>query len=171
MDLPAHDMLTKIERKKYRDNKWQLPKVKKIDRNRDKLKAIMRHCYEQVLVGDLYDNYFRYHSLHALRHLFAQYWLKASAIDNGGVKDFAMVMKMGHWGGIDVLMNFYGESSNIEITKRAMKIGKTYEQLELGEKILKDQEKEDEDLNKELDEVEDESVEEPESQPTEEQSN
>ena len=69
------------------------------------------------------------------------------------------------------MMNFYGESSNIEITKRAMKIGKTYEQLELGEKILKEQEKEDQDLNKELDEVEDESVEEPESQPTEEESN
>ena len=116
----------------------------------------MRHCYAEIFTGDLtdtYDKYFKFHSLHALRHLFAQYWLKASAIENGGVRDFAMVMKMGHWGGIDVLMNFYGQSSNIQVTKRAMTLQKTYEQLELGEAYLKKQAKIDEELNKDLDDV------------------
>jgi hypothetical protein len=64
-----------------------------------------------------------------------------------------MVMKMGHWGGIDVLMNFYGQSSNIQVAKRAMKLQKTYEQLELGEAYLKNQAKIDEEVNKDLDEV------------------
>ena len=156
MDLPSNALMRKDERKRYKDNHWQVPEVKKIDKNRDKLKAIMRHCYAEIFSGDkadMYDKYFKFHALHALRHLFAQYWLKASAIENGGVRDFAMVMKMGHWGGIDVLMNFYGQSSNIQVTKRAMKLQKTYEELEFGEAYLKKQAKVDEKVNKDLDEV------------------
>ena len=161
MDLPSNHLMAKDEIDRYKENGWQIPQVKKVDKNRDKLKAIMRHCYQHVFSGDksdMYEAYFKFHSLHALRHLFAQYWLKASAIENGGVRDFAMVMKMGHWGGIDVLMNFYGQSSNIEVTKRAMKLQKRYEELEVGERLLKEQAEQDAEIAKNLDDVDEDTT-------------
>ena len=155
MDLPAHAKMRSEEKKKWRKENWQIPEVKIRDKNRDKIKAIMRHCYQQIFkdTPDMYDKYFKFHSLHALRHLFAQYWLKASAIENNGVKDFAMVMSMGHWGGIDVLMNFYGQSTNAQITKRAMALQKKYEEIELGEKRLKAEEELSEEFEKDLENI------------------
>ena len=126
MEFPAHANFEKIKRDKWRENNWTIPQVVRRDGNRDKMKAIMRHCFEKVLPEAMYKDYFRHHSLHALRHLFAQWWLKATQNDTG-VRDFASVMKMGHWGGIDVLMNFYGQTSNVEIAHMKQKVGAKFQ--------------------------------------------
>ena len=81
------------------------------------------------------------------------YKAEITSIENNGVKDFAMVMSMGHWGGIDVLMNFYGQSTNAQITKRAMALQKKYEEIELGEKRLKAEEELSEEFEKDLENI------------------
>ena len=102
-----------------------------MENNRVKIRAIMRVCYKEVLPNDLYKKYFRLHSLHALRHLFAQYWLKATqGADESGTKDFSYVMELGHWGGVDVLMNFYGKSSKASQAKKQILIQKGFDGLE-----------------------------------------
>mgnify|MGYP006409031221 FL=1 len=159
MDLPSNPLMTKELKALYREHNLQIPAVKGIEKNRIKLHAIMRHCYAEVFLGnggekkDMYDNYFKKHSLHALRHLFAQYWLKASARKNGGVRDYALVMQMGHWKGIDVLMNYYGKVSTALMTRRAMDLKADYEQLTDAETIQKKQEEEDKPLEATLDNV------------------
>jgi len=89
----------------------------------------------------LYKKYFRLHSLHALRHLFAQYWLKATqGADESGTKDFSFVMEQGHWGGVDVLMNFYGKSSKTSLAKKQIKIQKGFDGIEDDQIRLKKEE-------------------------------
>ena len=126
MEFPRTANFEKGKRDKWKANNWTIPQVVTIDQNRNKMKAIMRHCFSQVLPDAMYKDYFKFHSLHALRHLFAQFWLKATQ-NATGVRDFASVMKMGHWGGIDVLMNFYGQTSNLEIAHMKRKVGSLYE--------------------------------------------
>lgn len=152
MDLPSNTKMRPDEKKVWRKNNWQIPQVVRKETNRDKIKAIMRKCYEEVLEGDLYSKYFQFHSLHALRHLFAQYWLKATEKKNG-VRDFAMVMKMGHWGGIDVLMQFYGQTSNVEVTLKAMDVQTSYEDLMEEEKKQLEEKKKLAKLEEEMDNV------------------
>ena len=152
MDLPSNAKMRPDQKKLWRKNNWQIPQVVKKDTNRDKMKAIMRKCYEEVLEGDLYSKYFKFHSLHALRHLFAQYWLKATEKKNG-VRDFAMVMQMGHWGGIDVLMQFYGKSSTAEVTMKAIDVQTSYEDLMEEEKKLLEEKKKIAKLEETLDNV------------------
>ena len=125
MEFPTTANFEKTKRDKWKANNWTIPQVVKKDDNRDKVKAIMRHCFKSVLPDAMYKDYFKFHSLHALRHLFAQFWLKATQ-NAKGVRDFASVMKMGHWGGIDVLMNFYGQTSNLEIAHMKRDVGKLY---------------------------------------------
>jgi len=155
MELPAKDGFSKAERKLYKANQWQIPKVKRRESNRDKLHAIMRHCYAEIFADkkSMYDKYFKFHSLHALRHLFAQYWLTASALQNNGVRDYAMVMKLGHWDGVDVLMNFYGQTSNTQMVKRAMQLRTDYESLADEQRREREAKKKDEELNTELNNV------------------
>jgi len=155
MDLPSNPLMSKALKKTYREHNLQIPAVKPIQRNRIKLHAIMRHCYAEIFADkpDMYDDYFTGHSLHALRHLFAQYWLTASSIKNGGVRDYSLVMKMGHWKGVDVLMNFYGGESNVKITKRAMELRTSYEDLAEREKIQKEEDKANKPLEEELENV------------------
>ena len=83
------------------------------------MRAIFRQCYKEALEkGQVLDNYFLKHSLHAIRHLFAQYWIKASD------KDFTFVRDLGHWGGTDVLENFYGRADGSETLELQIKFGK-----------------------------------------------
>jgi len=67
------------------------------------LRNIMRHCYEQVGAKDVfyYDK-----PLHALRHVFAQYWLHKSGWN------YNFVAKLGHWHTMSVLQKSYGKMGN-----------------------------------------------------------
>jgi len=156
MEFPTTANFEKIKRDRWKENNWTIPQVVKRDGNRDKMKAIMRHCFEKVLPDAMYKDYFKFHSLHALRHLFAQFWLKATQ-NAKGVRDFASVMKMGHWGGIDVLMNFYGQTSNLEIAHMKNEVGELYathiEKLVEAEKKRKEKEEKEKAAAKALDRV------------------
>ena len=100
MAYPSKAKLTPDEKKKFNAEGWEQPQVAPVVDPRSMLRAIMRQCYEKAFGKKIYDNYFKTNSLHALRHLFAQYWLKATD------KDFSLVQDVGHWGGIDVLKQF-----------------------------------------------------------------
>jgi hypothetical protein len=70
--------------------------------------------------------------------LFAQYWLKATqGADESGTKDFSFVMEQGHWGGVDVLMNFYGKSSKASLAKKQIAIQKGFDGIEDGQIRIK----------------------------------
>ena len=156
MEFPKTAKFRPEMRKLYNKKNWTIPEVKKEDTERQKLRAIMRICYEKVLERDMYDEYFKEHSLHALRHLFAQYWLRASQGKDGtGTKDFAFVMELGHWGGVDVLMNYYGKSSNAAKGRKQVHLNTTYDGLEEDVKKIKDWEDKDavKKLNETLDNV------------------
>jgi len=119
MQYGADPKFDKAERDLFKANKWTIPKVHTIGGNRNLLTAIFRQCYKQALEeGQVLDNYFLKHSLHAIRHLFAQYWIKASD------KDFTFVKDLGHWGGTDVLENFYGRADSSETLELQIKFGK-----------------------------------------------
>ena len=138
MEFPRTAKFIPEKVKEYKKNNWTVPKVWTIDQNRKKIRAIMRVCYAEVLPRDLYKKYFRLHSLHALRHLFAQYWLKATqGADESGTKDFSFVMEQGHWGGVDVLMNFYGKSSKASLAKKQIAIQKGFDGIEDGQIRIK----------------------------------
>ena len=155
MEYPSNARMSKSLREQYKDNNWQVPQVRPIQSNRRKIHAIMRHCYAEIFADkkDMYLKYFKFHSLHALRHLFAQYWLTATARKNDGVRDYAMVMKMGHWNGVDILMNFYGQQSNVQITKRAMDIRTDYEALAEAQRKEREEREKNKSLEEELDNV------------------
>ena len=141
MEYPRTSKFIPEKIKEYNKNNWTIPRVVKVDQNRMKIRAIMRVCYAEVLPKDLYKKYFRLHSLHALRHLFAQYWLKATqGADESGTKDFSFVMEQGHWGGVDVLMNFYGKSSKTSLAKKQIKIQKGFDGIEDDQIRLKKEE-------------------------------
>ena len=72
------------------------------NKNIKKLMAILRYCYKKV--GKT-ETYWYKDSLHAVRHAFAQMWIKKSNRDLAWVKDW------GHWGGVDVLEKHYGKQT------------------------------------------------------------
>ena len=74
--------------------------VKPVGSARDKLMAILRNCYK---VSGLKDDYFYEHTLHSLRHMFAQYWLELSDYN------YSFVAKIGHWKTESVVKNVYGK--------------------------------------------------------------
>ena len=119
MMFGADPKFSTAERQLFKKNTWTIPRVAKIAQNRKKMRAIFRQCYKEALEkGQVLDNYFLKHSLHAIRHLFAQYWIKASD------KDFTFVRDLGHWGGTDVLENFYGRADGSETLELQIKFGK-----------------------------------------------
>ena len=69
--------------------------------NRKHLRDIMRHCFTHI-PKPLPDDYFGQMPLHAIRHIFAQYWLDYSEYDYG------WVARLGHWKTIAELQNSYG---------------------------------------------------------------
>jgi hypothetical protein len=69
--------------------------------NRKHLRDLMRHCYIHIR-DPLPEDYFGDMPLHAIRHIFAQYWLDFSKWDYG------FVARLGHWKTIAELENSYG---------------------------------------------------------------
>jgi len=132
MTYPSKAKLNPDEKKIFNQNDWEVPQIGlKID-PRSLLRAIMRQCYAKAMPQKTVEKYFDTNSLHALRHVFAQYWLKATD------KDFSLVQDVGHWGGIDVLKNFYGRSSQAENLRKLITAKKksSLKQLEDKEKRL-----------------------------------
>ena len=80
--------------------------VKPVKSARDKLMAILRNCYK---VSGLKDDYFYEHTLHSLRHMFAQYWLELSDYN------YSFVAKIGHWKTESVVKNVYGKDLGAKI--------------------------------------------------------
>ena len=101
------------------------------------MRAIFRICYKKSMDEDQQlDNYFLKHSLHAIRHLFAQFWIKASK------KDYTFVRDLGHWGGTDVLESFYGGASGSETLENMIKFGKKKFSTLIQEEEVKEKTKE-----------------------------
>ena len=73
----------------------------KYQTNRKHLRDLMRHCFTAI-PKPLPDDYFGLMPLHAIRHIFAQYWLDYSDYDYG------WVARLGHWKTIAELQNSYG---------------------------------------------------------------
>jgi len=77
------------------------------EKHQEIIRVIMRHCYQEA-IPLLYEEeaYWKKMSLHSLRHVFAQAWIKRS----GG--DFNFVADRGHWGGIGILEKAYGGTTD-----------------------------------------------------------
>jgi len=86
---------------------------------RNKIRAMMRHCYHQA---KLTDDYWYEHSLHSLRHVFAQYWLELSEFNYG------FVAIIGHWKTESIVRDVYGQKTGGEIVYQMKKFA-------LGEKF------------------------------------
>jgi hypothetical protein len=99
MDKQSFDDLDAEQQKSGKFKRDMMVKQKR----QEIIRAIMRSCYQQA-IPDLYDSepYWKKMSLHSLRHVFAQAWIKRS----GG--DFNFVAERGHWGGIGILEKAYG---------------------------------------------------------------
>ena len=69
--------------------------------NQKHLRDILRHCYLNI-PKPLDKEYFGLMPLHAIRHLFGQYWLAESGWDYG------WVARLGHWGTVKELQDSYG---------------------------------------------------------------
>lgn len=147
MAYGANPKFSSAERKLFKANHWDIPKVRMNQSNRAKMRAIFRICYKEAMEeGQQLDNYFLKHSLHAIRHLFAQFWIKASN------KDFTFVRDLGHWGGTDVLENFYGGAGGDETLDLQIKFGKKkFEDLIEEEKVKKETETDREETDEFLD--------------------
>ena len=70
---------------------------------RSKVRAMMRHCYHEA---GLKDDYWYKHSLHSVRHVFAQYWLSLSDYNYGFVAD------IGHWQTESIVKTVYGKKTD-----------------------------------------------------------
>jgi len=69
---------------------------------REKVRAMLRHCYHEA---GLKDDYWYKHSLHSVRHVFAQYWLNLSDYNYGFVAD------IGHWQTESIVKSVYGKKT------------------------------------------------------------
>ena len=103
MNLQSMDDLDSKQKK----DKTVLREQMETTPRQDITRAIMRHCYREA-IPTLYqkETYWKKMSLHSLRHVFAQAWIKKS---NG---DFGFVAKRGHWGGIGILEQAYAGKSD-----------------------------------------------------------
>ena len=68
-------------------------------KHRENLYNLIRHCYRKA---NITNEYFQKHTVHAFRHIMAQYWLIKTDYDYDFVAD------LGHWGTITVLKGSYG---------------------------------------------------------------
>ena len=73
---------------------------------RNNLKAILRHCYHDA---ELKDEYWYKHTLHSLRHVFAQYWLELSDYNYG------FVAGIGHWKTVSIVKEIYGKKAGADV--------------------------------------------------------
>lgn len=76
--------------------------------NRDKMRAMMKHCFHAV---GLTKAYWYEHPLHALRHIFAQYWLILSDYNYG------FVANLGHWKTESIVRDVYGKPKGWTINR------------------------------------------------------
>lgn len=78
--------------------------------HRENLYNLIRHCYREA---NITDEYFQNHTVHAFRHIMAQYWLYKTDYD------YDFVAGLGHWGTITVLKGSYGAmDAGIRIQKQ-----------------------------------------------------
>lgn len=102
MDKPA--TLTKLDREM-----GDLVTVKAVTGNRDKLMAIFRNCYHEA---GCEDDYWYNHTLHSLRHVFAQYWLDLSDFN------YSFVAELGHWKTERMVKDVYGKPLSSRVIQR-----------------------------------------------------
>jgi len=74
--------------------------VTKFEVRRRIIKNILRQCYQEV---DAASTFYYDRPVHALRHVFAQYWLNKSGYN------YTFVMKLGHWTTLKTLEKSYGK--------------------------------------------------------------
>jgi len=131
MTLPKNAKLSDTEKDAYRENNFSkysiYPQVMEKKTEINKLMAIFRYCYKKV---GLTEDYWYTDSLHAVRHTFAQMWIKKSK------RDLAWVMKWGHWGGVDVLEKHYGQQTGTEF----IEAGNDYADISLKSIAIKEKE-------------------------------
>lgn len=104
MKFPSTAGLTEAEKIRMDEAGEVIPQVRPTV-HREKLLAILDHCF--TLVG-LTDSYWHTHSGHSVRHTFAQLWMKKSGNNLVFVKDW------GHWGNMDVVAKHYAKPSKSE---------------------------------------------------------
>ena len=131
MTLPKNAKLSSTEKEAYQENNYSkysiYPQVREKKGEINKLMAIFRYCYKKV---GLTEDYWYTDSLHAVRHTFAQMWIKKSK------RDLAWVMKWGHWGGVDVLEKHYGQQTGTEF----IEAGNDYAEISLESIAVKEKE-------------------------------
>jgi len=123
--------------------------VSPVNRTRLKMRAIMRHCYSVTFKDKDFEKYWNDHSLHSLRHVFAQDLIKTSHYD------YAWVAQWGHWGGVEVLQKFYGAESDEDTLRKAKNFKRnTLEHIAEEEKEIEDMsDEEKEKIEKNVDDV------------------
>ena len=96
--------------------------VKAVRGNREKIRQMLRHCFHFVR---LKEPYWYEHSLHSLRHVFAQYWLELSDYNYG------FVATIGHWKTESIVKEVYGkeQGSHILFTMKKFATGDPMEAL------------------------------------------
>jgi len=77
------------------------------------------------------DSYWRKKPMHAVRHLFAQIWLKQSGWNFGLVADF------GHWSILDTLKVNYGDAPDTQMANAMIQLWSETEDLAEKEKLQK----------------------------------
>ena len=131
LHLPKDAKLSDTEKDKYRKNPYSeftmFPQVRET-KEIALIHVILRYCYKKV---GLMEDYWYKDSLHAVRHTFAQMWLKKSK------RDLAWVMKWGHWGGVDVLEKHYGQQTDEQFLETAH----DYAEIKLDDIADKEKEK------------------------------
>ena len=115
LEYPAQAKLSRDEVKKLEEEGKPIEKLKLKPIASDRLKAIMRHCYEEV---GLTKSYWITNSLHAVRHTFAQLWIKKSGYN------YEFVRGWGHWTHLTTLMSHYGGQSDADRLRNANRFNK-----------------------------------------------
>ena len=102
------------------------------EKERAKLRGMMKHCYSFV---GLKHPYWFERSLHSLRHVFAQYWLTLSDYNYG------FVAIVGHWKTESIVREVYGEQRGGDINRlqRVFSTGKDGDKTPF--EILREKEK------------------------------
>ena len=133
MELQTTDDMTTAEKQDLKDRKQKPEMMKQISKHQNKMRAIMRNCFQRVFPKKHeLESYWTSNSLHSLRHVFAQAWLDRSD------KDFQWVANRGHWGGIAILEQAYGQPKKEEQLRKDIQYSKVT--LEMAEQRIKDTE-------------------------------
>ena len=133
MELQTTDDMTTADKKDLEARKQKPEMMVQKTGNQAKIRAIMRNCYSRVFPKKHnLETYWTSNSLHSLRHVFAQAWLDRSD------KDFQWVANRGHWGGIAILEQAYGQPKKEEQLRKDIEYSKVT--LEMAEKRIKETE-------------------------------